>query len=409
MKPATAFCRRNCTAARRALHARLHRPAGGERSVDPRSAPPGARLLQGARLDGRGRVRRCGTVRHDRQPPGAAAAARIWPPAAARRSTSSSSIPSAASCAMRSCRKCMCGVSPRRASGLSASRRTWATIPIGVMVRQVFALFDEYQSNENAQARLRARCKENARQGFWNGAAAPYGYTIVAAEQRGAQDSRSSSPSIRSKPKIVRLMFRLCSEGDGTTGPMGVKAAVCWLNERGYRTRGGARWGIGPLHKPAHQHRSTRASTVFNRKVSKTRKAKPTSEQIVVPVDPIIDPALFDAAAGAAEGPQSEGHAAARRHRPDPADRHCHLRQLRRRHDAAHRQVGPLSLLHLRAPARRRASRPARAAPCRWTSSTMLVTDAARRSAADPGPRRRASARPHGAPDRTGRGPRATA
>ncbi|MBP2464822.1 DNA invertase Pin-like site-specific DNA recombinase [Sinorhizobium meliloti] len=42
--------------------------------------------------------------------------------------------------------------------------------PMSVMVRQVFALFDEYQSKENAKHVLRAM-KENARQGFWNGAA----------------------------------------------------------------------------------------------------------------------------------------------------------------------------------------------------------------------------------------------
>jgi len=84
--------------------------------------------------------------------------------------------------------------------------------PMSVMVRQVFALFDEYQSKENAKHVLRAM-KENARQGFWNGAAAPYGYAVVAAEQRGA----------------------------------------------------------------------------------KTKEDKPETEQIVVPVDPIIEPAQFDA------------------------------------------------------------------------------------------------------------------
>ena len=37
--------------------------------------------------------------------------------------------------------------------------------PMSVMVRQVFALFDEYQSKENAKHTLRAM-QENARQGF---------------------------------------------------------------------------------------------------------------------------------------------------------------------------------------------------------------------------------------------------
>ena len=36
-----------------------------------------------------------------------------------------------------------------------------------VMMRQIMALFDEYQSKENAKHTLRA-LKENARQGFWN-------------------------------------------------------------------------------------------------------------------------------------------------------------------------------------------------------------------------------------------------
>ena len=43
---------------------------------------------------------------------------------------------------------------------------------MSVMVRQVFALFDEYQSKENAKDTLRAM-QENARQGFWNGSKAP--------------------------------------------------------------------------------------------------------------------------------------------------------------------------------------------------------------------------------------------
>src|SRR6266852_3221794 len=53
------------------------------------------------------------------------------------------------------------------------------------VIRQIMALFDEYQSKENGKHTLRAM-KENARQGFWNGALPPIGYRIVeASEQRG--------------------------------------------------------------------------------------------------------------------------------------------------------------------------------------------------------------------------------
>jgi hypothetical protein len=56
------------------------------------------------------------------------------------------------------------------------------------------ALFDEYQSKENAKHVLRAM-NENARQGFWNGARPPIGYRIVApnsADRRSRRNWRST-------------------------------------------------------------------------------------------------------------------------------------------------------------------------------------------------------------------------
>ncbi len=164
--------------------------------------------------------------------------------------------------------------------------------PMSVMVRQVFALFDEYQSKENAKHVLRAM-QENARQGFWNGAAAPYGYAIIAAEQRGSKTKKRLAID-PVEAEIVRLMFRLLAEGDGVNGPLGVKAATSWLNERGHRTRRGARWGIGQLHKLLTST-TYKGEYRFNRKVWKTKEDKPETEQVAVPVDPIIEPALFDA------------------------------------------------------------------------------------------------------------------
>ena len=58
--------------------------------------------------------------------------------------------------------------------------------PAQVMMRQVIALFDEYQSKENAKHVLRSM-KENARQGFWNGARPPFGYRTIEVEKRGAR------------------------------------------------------------------------------------------------------------------------------------------------------------------------------------------------------------------------------
>jgi DNA invertase Pin-like site-specific DNA recombinase len=71
--------------------------------------------------------------------------------------------------------------------------------PVHQMMRQIMALFDEYQSKENAKHVMRA-LKENARQGFWNGSLPPIGYRVVAAEQRGPRPRRSSR-STRSMPR----------------------------------------------------------------------------------------------------------------------------------------------------------------------------------------------------------------
>ena len=111
--------------------------------------------------------------------------------------------------------------------------------PMHQMMRQIMALFDEYQSKENAKHVLRAM-QENARQGFWNGSRVPFGYCTVATEQRGARTKKKLAVDAV-EAETVRLVFRLFREGGGQSGPMGVKALASWLNEHGYRTRLGAR------------------------------------------------------------------------------------------------------------------------------------------------------------------------
>jgi site-specific DNA recombinase len=163
--------------------------------------------------------------------------------------------------------------------------------PMHVMMRQIMALFDEYQSKENAKHVLRA-LKENARQGFWNGSLPPIGYRVVAAEQRGAK--------VKKKLEIdplhadtVRLIYQLALEGDGTSGPLGVKNIVSHLNGRRIFTRDGGRWGIGQVHRIL-----TRTTYVgrheFNKR-SKTKELKPVGEIVPVEVPALIEQATFDA------------------------------------------------------------------------------------------------------------------
>ena len=164
--------------------------------------------------------------------------------------------------------------------------------PMSLMMRQIMNLFDEYQSRENAKHTLRAM-KENARQGFWNGARPPIGYKIVAAEQRGTK--------IKTKLEIdegqagkVRLIYRLALSGEENTGPMGIKAIATHLNARGVTTRDGGRWGSSAVHyiltAPTYvgEHH-------FNKRVAKTGEFKGDDEHVVIAVPPIVTHDQFDA------------------------------------------------------------------------------------------------------------------
>ena len=120
------------------------------------------------------------------------------------------------------------------------------------MMRKVIALFDEYQSKENAKHVIRSM-KENARQGFWNGATCPLGYKLVEAERRGAKiKKRLAIDPVEAE--TVRLIYKLYLQGDGQSGALGVKEVVKWLNGRGYRNRNGNTFGVGSLAQNPHQY-----------------------------------------------------------------------------------------------------------------------------------------------------------
>ena len=164
--------------------------------------------------------------------------------------------------------------------------------PMSNMIRQIMALFDEYQSKENAKHTLRAM-KENARQGFWNGALPPIGYRIVeASEQRGHRTKKTLEID-PVQAETVRLIFRLAREGSGSSGPMGVKSIATYLNASGIRTRDGGRWGLDAVHKVL-----TRTTYIgrhrFNTKFWKTRERKPETEIVEMAVPAIVDKDEFE-------------------------------------------------------------------------------------------------------------------
>jgi site-specific DNA recombinase len=157
--------------------------------------------------------------------------------------------------------------------------------PMSVMMRQIMALFDEYQSKENAKHTLRAM-RENARQGFWNGSRPPFGYRVVAAEQRGARTKKKLEVD-PIQEEHVRLMFRLARIGDGDRGPLGTRLIADYLNTRGIRTSQGGRWGLGAVHQIL-----TRTTYVgehrFNVYSWRKKEDKPDDEVVTMEVPAIL-------------------------------------------------------------------------------------------------------------------------
>ena len=99
----------------------------------------------------------------------------------------------------------------------------------------MLAAADQYSSEETAKHVTRTML-ENARQGFWNGSQAPFGYRTVEVEKRGQRVKKRLEIDER-EAATVRQIFELFLNGDGTSGSMGVKAVASWLNLNGFRNQ----------------------------------------------------------------------------------------------------------------------------------------------------------------------------
>ncbi|MBX9821419.1 MAG: recombinase family protein [Afipia birgiae] len=163
--------------------------------------------------------------------------------------------------------------------------------PAQAMMRKVIALFDEYQSKENAKHVLR-NMKLNAEQNFWNGSRVPLGYKLAEVEKRGTKIKKTLAID-PVEAETVKMLFKLYLHGDGTSGAMGIKEMVKWLNSRGYRTRMGNTFGVGMLHRML-----TNSVYIgewrFNQTSSKTGKRKAETEVIISKVPAIVDRPTFD-------------------------------------------------------------------------------------------------------------------
>lgn len=157
--------------------------------------------------------------------------------------------------------------------------------PNGNMIRQVFNLFDEYQSKETAKHVLRSM-KENTRQGFWNGSKPPYGYRTVPVEVRGGVTKKKLCAE-ENEAEIVREIFANYLKGNG------IRNIAEHFNSKGLRYRKGRNFSVSLIHKIL-----TNTAYIglhhFNKTCSKTRQPKDPSEWVEFKTPVIIDKIVFD-------------------------------------------------------------------------------------------------------------------
>lgn len=165
--------------------------------------------------------------------------------------------------------------------------------PMAHMLQSMLMMFDEYQSKENAKHTLRGM-NENARQGYFNGSKAPFGYRAIEAGRTGTHGRLKKKLDIDpAEAEIVREIFTLYVHGKDAPR-IGMKEIAKNLNKRGLLMRG-KDWRVQKV-QTVLSSLTYMGLHVFNKVDSKTRRTKPEREWIKVPVPAIIDVALFEKA-----------------------------------------------------------------------------------------------------------------
>ena len=163
----------------------------------------------------------------------------------------------------------------------------------GQMARQIFSMFDEYQSKETGKHTLRA-LQENARQGFFNGSKPPFGYKTQELDLPASKGKKKRLVIDEAEAPTVRRIFELYDRGlnGAEMGPLQIASH---LDERGVKRRG-AKWRRNTVQSLLSDS-AYMGDYVFNKKDMKAQQIKPADQWIQVSIDPIIDRQVFAAVA----------------------------------------------------------------------------------------------------------------
>lgn len=162
----------------------------------------------------------------------------------------------------------------------------------GEMMRRIICMFDEHQSKETSKHTSRSM-KENARQGYFNGSRAPFGYRSEATDIAGARGRKKKKLVIdEAEADVVRLIYRIYLDGlDGRT--LGIKEITKHLATQGLLMRGKP-WSIQKVHETLSRttYMGEYYSNVHN---FKAKVIRPPSEWVQTTIPAIINAATFEA------------------------------------------------------------------------------------------------------------------
>ncbi len=122
----------------------------------------------------------------------------------------------------------------RRGIRVISTNQETADDPSGRLMETIYAGFDQYESDMNGY-RTTAAMHENARGGFVNGSAAPFGYRAQLVDAGSGPKRRKLVPD-SDEAAVVPEVFQLYVAHGGA------KAVARELNQRGRRFRSGRLW-----------------------------------------------------------------------------------------------------------------------------------------------------------------------
>ncbi|MBX6373967.1 MAG: recombinase family protein, partial [Acetobacteraceae bacterium] len=149
--------------------------------------------------------------------------------------------------------------------------------PDGALLRRIVAAIDEHHS------------RENARQGFWNGARPPFGHRTAEAGRRGPRVKKVLAVD-EAEAAVVRRIFGLYLGAEGA--PLGVKAIAARLDAEGVRHRGKP-FAVSNVHRILTAETSA-GRHWFDRRDSRSRAAKPRERWVGMDVPPLVPRKAFE-------------------------------------------------------------------------------------------------------------------